>query len=101
MLGSGQWDIDRNFRRKHIEGITDEGLAVDWRFIAGKVKKALKSTASTCDDGKWVIHTKSGGWIVDVATKKRIGMKREGNSYAVDVWMKALGSPVFRRPSAR
>ena len=86
---------------KHITGITDEGLPVDWRFIAGKVKKALKSTASTCDEDKWVIHTKTGGWIVDVATKKKIGMKREGNSYVVDVWMKAPRSPVFTRPSTR
>ena len=86
---------------KRIQGLTDSGDAVDWRFIAGNVKKALKSTATTCDDEKWVIHTKSGGWIIDVASKRRIAMVREGNSYIVDVWVRVPKSPGFTRPSAR
>ena len=81
---------------KHIKGITDAGEAIDWRFIAGKVKTALKSTASTCDD-----DTKSGGWIIAVANKRRIPMRREGNSYIVDVWMKVPERTGFARPSAR
>ena len=86
---------------KHIVGLTDSGDQVDWRFIAGKVKKALKSTASTCDDNKWVIHTKAGGWIIDVASKRKIAMRREGNSYVVDVWLRVPKSSAFTRPSAR
>ena len=87
---------------KRIMGKTDGGDNIDWRFIAGNVKKALKSTATTCDEDKWVIHTKTGGWIVDVKTRKRIPMQREGNNYVVDVWVpvpeKSTG---FTRPSAR
>ena len=85
---------------KHIVGLTDAGENIDWRFIAGKVKKALKSTATTCDEKKWVIHTEAGGWIIDVASKRRIPLQRVGNSYIVDVWVK-VPKPGFSRPSAR
>ena len=42
---------------KRLCGKTDDGYKIDCSFIACDVKKALKSTASTCDDGHWVVHT--------------------------------------------
>ena len=91
---------------KRILATTDDGMDVDMTFIAGGVKKALKSTAITCDagNGHWVIHTSRGGWVVDVKTKKKMSFQREGNSYVLDLWLKV---PVdmevnagFSRPSA-
>ena len=34
--------------------------------------------------GQWVIHTKSGGRIVNVETKRKIPFRRVGNSYFMD-----------------
>ena len=52
------------------------------------MKKIRKSTAITCDEGgekgQWVIHTKSGGWIVNVETKRKIPFRRVGNTYFMD-----------------
>ena len=100
-LAAANGSIIETSGEKHIMGLTDRGNKVDWRFIAGKVKKALKSTASTCDDNSWVIHTMSGGWIIDVASKRRIAMRREGNSYIVDVSMRVPKASGFDRPSVR
>ena len=68
-------------------GRTDAGYKIDWSFIACDVKKALKSTACTCDDGNWVVHTKNGGWIIDTKTREKTPMIREGNNYVVYVWV--------------
>ena len=72
---------------KRMQGRSDTGMDIDWRFIACNVKKALKSTASTCDDGKWVIHTDKGGWVIDTKTRKKMPMLREGNNYIMNVWV--------------
>ena len=75
---------------KRIQATTEDGMEVDWPFIAGGVKKALKSTAVTCDegDGHWVIHTSKGGWVVNVKTKKKIAFSRIGKPYVLDLWIK-------------
>ena len=73
---------------KRIQGVTDDGQDIDWKFIAGDVGKVLKSTATTCDEGNWVIFHKTGGWIVDVNTKKRTYFNRTGNTYAMDLWIR-------------
>ena len=56
------------------------------------MKKILKSTAITCDEGgekgQWVIHPKSGGWIVNVETKRKIPFRRIGNTYFMDAWVR-------------
>ena len=91
---------------KRILATTDDGMDVDMTFIAGGVKKALKSTALTCDagSGHWVIHTSRGGWVVDVKTKKKMAFQREGNSYVLDLWLKVPTEMEvdagFSRPSA-
>ena len=72
---------------KRMVGKTDVGGDVDWSFIACNVKKALKSTASTCDDGYWVVHTKNGGWVINTKTRQKTPMVREGNNYVIYVWV--------------
>ena len=72
--------------------LTPLAFPVDCAFISGAVKKILKSTAIMCDEGgekgQWVIHTKSGGWIVNVETKRKIPFRRVGNTYFMDVWVR-------------
>ena len=99
-----------------LKALTDEGFPLDFTFITGAVKKALKSTAITCDEGgengQWVIHTKRGGWIVNCQTRQKIPFKRQGNTYYIDAWVKLpkksvnvdsidKKSPGFTRPSCR
>ena len=68
---------------------------MDCVFISVAVKHILKSTAITCDEGgekgQWVIHTKSGGWIVNVETKHKIPFLRVGNTYFMDAWVRVPG----------
>ena len=35
-----------------------------------------------------MIHTKSGGWIVYVETKRKIPLRLVGNTYFMDSWVK-------------
>ena len=83
---------------KRFHAFTDDGIPLDCAFIAGAVKKALKSTAVTCDEGEqgqWVIHTKTGGWIVNCKTRQKIPFKRSGNTYYLDAWVRV---PKKRKP---
>ena len=34
-----------------------------------------------------VIHTKTGGWIINVETKRKIPFRRVGNTYFMDAWV--------------
>ena len=34
------------------------------------------------------IHTKTGGWIVNVETERKIRFKRIGNTYFMDAWVR-------------
>ena len=65
---------------KKLKAVTDDGFPLDCAFISGAVTEILKSTAITCDEGgdkgQWVIHTRSGGWIVNVETKRKIPFRR-------------------------
>ena len=42
------------------------------------------------EEGQCVIHTKSGGWIVNVETKRKIPFRRVGNTYFIDAWVRVL-----------
>ena len=75
---------------RRVLAVSDSGADLDWTFIAGDVRKILKSTATTCDEDKWMIFTKTGGWIVDLKTRKRIPFNRVGNTYAMDAWVRVL-----------
>lgn len=76
---------------KKFKAVTDDGFSLDCAFISGAVKKILKSTAITCgeggDKGQWVMHTNSGGWIVNVETKRKIPFRRAG-TYFMDAWVR-------------
>ena len=76
---------------KKFKVVTDEGIPLDCKFSSGAVKKILKSTAIICDEGgekgQWVVHTKTGGWIVNVETKRKIPFQRIGNNYFTDAWV--------------
>ena len=79
---------------KKPKAITDDGFPLRCAFISGAViKKILKSTAITCDEGgergQWVIHTNTGGWIVNVETKREIPFRHIGNTYFMDAWVRA------------
>ena len=58
---------------KKFKAVTDEGFPSNCKFISGAVKKILKSTAITFDEGgekgQWVIHTKTGVWFVNFETR--------------------------------
>ena len=77
---------------KKFKAVTDDGFPLDCAFIFGALKKILKSTAVPYDEGgekgQWVIHTKSGGWIVNVETKRNIPFRRVGNTYFMDAWVR-------------
>ena len=77
---------------KKFKAVTDDGFPLDCAFISGAVKKILKSTAITCDEGgekgQLVIHTKSGAWIVNVETKRKIPFCRVGNTYFMDALLR-------------
>ena len=77
---------------KKFKAVPDDGFPLDCAFISGAVKKILKSTAITCDEGgdkgQWVIHTKTGGWTVNVETKRKIPFRRVGNTYFMDAWVR-------------
>ena len=74
---------------KKFKPFTDLGFPMDCALISGAVKKTL--TAITCDEGgeecQWVIHAKTGGWIVNCKTRKKIPFKRQGNTYHLDAWV--------------
>ena len=86
---------------KKSKAVTDDGFPLYCNFISGVVKKIRKSTAITCDEGgekgQWVIHTKSGGWIVNVETKRKIPFRRMGNTYFMDPWN--LFTLRYRKPT--
>ena len=83
--------IESNGEKK-FQAVTDDGFLLDCKFISGAVKKILKSTATTCDEGgdqgQWVVHTKTGGWIVNVEPKWKIPLRRVGNTYFMDAWVR-------------
>ena len=91
MFAANGTRIDSKWEKK-FQAPTDDGFHLDCAFISGAVKKILKSTAITCDEGgekgQWVIHTKSGGWIVNVETKRKIPFRRVGNTYFMDAWVR-------------
>ena len=95
---------------KKFRAVASNGFELDCEYISADVKKTLQSVAEACDEGdrgRWVIHTPSGGWIVDLATRRKIPFDREGNSYSYKVWVRVpddIGggvNQVFSRPGNR
>ena len=91
MFAANDTNIDSKGGKKY-KAVTDDRFPLDCAFISGAVRKILKSTAITCDEGgekgQWVIHTKSGGWIANVEIKRKISFRRVGNTYFMDAWVR-------------
>ena len=77
---------------KWIPFRTQEGWDLVWPFIAGKVKKTLKSVGTTCDAKSYVIFYDYGGYIVRLADRSYIDFERRGNVYTMDVWIRVGSS---------
>ena len=88
--------------QKRIQFHTKEGHSLSWPIIAGNVKKPLKSVATTCDAGNYVLFTKWGGYIIRENSFKHLEFDRVGNVYAIDAWIKDQGTSQasgFTRPA--
>ena len=83
---------------KVLNQYAEEGWELCWPFIAGKVKKTLKSVGTSCDAGNYVIFYDDGGYIVHRATRDYIRFERVGNVYVIDVWVR-IGSQADRASS--
>ena len=73
---------------KRVKFMTREGHQLEWPFIAGKVRKTLKSVGTTCDAGNYVLYTEWGGYIINSKTHEHIEFDRVSNVYAIDAWVK-------------
>ena len=67
--------------------MTKEGDQLKWPFLAGDVKKSLKSVGTTCDAGNYVLYTEWGGYIINRKSHKHMEFDRVGNVYAIDAWV--------------
>ena len=67
---------------------TREGWDLEWPFVAGKVKKTLKSVGTTCDAKNYALFDEDVGYIVHKADVSYIEFGRLGNVYAIDVWVR-------------
>ena len=71
---------------------------MNWPFIAGKVKKTLKSVGTTCDAQNYVLFDDEIGYIIHKADESYIEFCRIGNVYAIDVWIR-IGSEADKEAS--
>ena len=76
---------------KWISFQTKEGINLTWPFIAGSVKKTLKSVGTTCDADNYVVFRKHNGYIIREDESAYIEFNRVGNIYSIDVWVR-IGS---------
>ena len=68
--------------------ISKEGHRLAWPFIAGKVKKTLKSVATLCDAGNDVVFTEWAAYITNRETGNVMEVDRHGNDYVLHVWIR-------------
>ena len=78
---------------KCIQMVTKEGRKLAWPFIAGSVKKTLKSVATTCDAGNNVLFTKHAAYIVNLESGDMLEVDRFGNDYTMEAWIRCKGQP--------
>ena len=78
-----------------FQAISGDGFLRDCTFIFGAVKKILKTTAITFDEGvekcQLVIHTKTGGWIINCKTKTKIPFERVRNTNLCNMFVEPRG----------
>jgi len=81
-----------NLGRTTVKFLTPEGHKVGMHFQVGEgLTQPLVSVAGLVDSGNLVAFDKSGGWIHQVATGRRIRIPRVGNTFFLD--MKVAGIP--------
>ena len=78
---------------QRVEFTVKEGHDLEWPFIVGDVKKALKSVGTTCDAGNYVLYTEWGGYIINSKSHKRIEFDRINNTYAIDAFVNIASKP--------
>ena len=78
-----------------VQFTVKEGHDLEWPFLVGDVKKALKSVGTTCDAGNYVLYTEWGGYIINAKSHKHIEFDRVKNTYAIDAFVRdtAKGFP--------
>ena len=80
---------------KVVEFMTKEGDQLQWPFLAGDVKKSLKSVGTTCDAGNYVLYTEWGGYIINKKSHKHMEFDRVGNTCAIDAWVRISDRSLF------
>ena len=93
---------------KCINMVTKEGNHLAWPFIAGSVKKTLKSVATTCDAGNNVLFTQWAAYVINLDSGNILEVDREGNDYTMEAWVrtgskgkaKVSTEPSFHRQGA-
>ena len=58
------------------------------RYQVADVTKALCSVGQVCDLDNVLVFTKTGGFIHNLATKRRTPFPREGKMYMLHTWVK-------------
>ena len=82
---------------KRIAFRVKEGHDLEWPFLVGDVKKALKSVGTTCDAGNYVLYTEWGGYIVNAKSHEHIEFDRVGNVYAIVAFVPVSANKPFHR----
>ena len=78
----------------HVRGDRHEDRVQGREEIQGQYRRripnGLRLHLRSCQEYPqvpWMIHTKSGAWIVNVETMRKIPFRRVGNTYFRDVWL--------------
>ena len=87
-----------------VQFTVKEGHDLEWPFLVGDFKKALKSVGTTCDAGNYVLYTEWGGYIINAKSHKHIEFHRVRNTYAIDAFVRDKAKPLkpkgFQRKAA-
>jgi len=81
-----------NLGRTTVPYRTAEGSKMTMHFQVGEgLTQPLVSVAGLVDSGNWVAFDRTGGWIHQVSTGRRVRIPRIGNTFYLD--MKVAGNP--------
>ena len=79
-------------RRCDIRTLNALTLTKRMHFQVADVHKALLSTAKCADMGYYCHLGINGGYLEDATTGERIPIRREGELYILDMWIRSAGS---------
>ena len=81
-----------NLGRTTVHSHTPDGNRVGMHFQVGEgLTQPLVSVAGLVDSGNSVSFDKTGGWIHQISTGRRVRIPRVGNTFYLD--MKVAGNP--------